>query len=167
MHLVSGCPKGQSIQSYNDNHFNRITLKAFANLSPGFALKPWVKKRRMYPDATLKELRRGLRFSGRRPNPDLSGLRLQKYSDAFFPGLPKRNPGLKLANAFSVRVDRFATIPIGFAHFQLLEFLQANQVAPALSKNFDRCCLKRIHQKLITIKDRGPSEGWNAPRQPH
>ena len=32
----------------------------------------------------------------------LSGLRLQKDSDAFFPGLPKRNPGLKLANAFSV-----------------------------------------------------------------
>jgi hypothetical protein len=32
----------------------------------------------------------------------LSGLRLQKHSDSFFPGLPKRNPGLKLANAFSV-----------------------------------------------------------------
>jgi predicted outer membrane lipoprotein len=32
----------------------------------------------------------------------LSGLCLQKDSDAFFPGLPKRNRGLKLANAFSV-----------------------------------------------------------------
>jgi len=35
----------------------------------------------------------------------LSGLRLQKDSDAFFPGLPKRNPGLKLANAFSVIIE--------------------------------------------------------------
>jgi hypothetical protein len=36
--------------------------------------------------------------------PTLSGLRLKKDSGAFFPGLPKRNPGLKLANAFSVIV---------------------------------------------------------------
>jgi len=51
--------------------FKKITLKAFANFSPGrgprpgsprgvgaFALKPWVKKGRFYFVATLKELRR-------------------------------------------------------------------------------------------------------------
>jgi hypothetical protein len=42
-----------------------------------------------------------MRLDGR-PTQTLSGLRLQKDSDAFFPGLPKLNPGLKLANAFSV-----------------------------------------------------------------
>jgi hypothetical protein len=36
---------------------NRVTLKALANVSPGFALKPWVQKcpRRLF--ATLKGLR--------------------------------------------------------------------------------------------------------------
>jgi len=34
----------------------RITLKAFANSSPGFALKPWVKKPAIDFFATLKEL---------------------------------------------------------------------------------------------------------------
>ena len=91
----------------------RITLKALANFSPGrgpragsprgvgaFALKPWVKKGHIYFVATLKELRRDCDSANGDATP--SGLRLEKDSDAFFPGLPKRNPGLKLANAFSV-----------------------------------------------------------------
>jgi len=90
-----------------------LTLKALANLSPGrgpragsprgvgaFALKPWVKKGHIYFVATLKELRRDCDSAD--GDATLSGLRLQKDSDAFFPGLPERNPGLKLANAFSV-----------------------------------------------------------------
>jgi len=48
------------------------TLKAFANSSPGLALKPWVKQRFKKFVATLKELRRV-----RWPNGDAtpSGLR--------------------------------------------------------------------------------------------
>jgi len=34
-----------------------ITLKAFANASPGFALKPWVQERLFRLVATLKALR--------------------------------------------------------------------------------------------------------------
>ena len=46
----------------------RVTLKAFANFSPGFALKPWVQKcgRKLF--ATLKELRR-FAVGERRRNP--------------------------------------------------------------------------------------------------
>src|SRR6185436_19744913 len=36
----------------------RITLKALANSSPGFALKPWVKRPAVDLFATLKKLRR-------------------------------------------------------------------------------------------------------------
>ncbi len=62
---------------------SRVTLKALANVSPGFALKPWVQKRPSRLVATLKGLRLGeIKF--------------------VLPGLPKRNPGLTLANAFSV-----------------------------------------------------------------
>jgi hypothetical protein len=56
---------------------NRLTLKALANVSPGFALKPWVKN--AWGDSS---------------QPSENGMH--------FPGLPKRNPGLELANAFSV-----------------------------------------------------------------
>jgi hypothetical protein len=76
-----------------------ITLKALANSSPGFALKPWVQKcpRRLF--ATLKGLR-GSAVNKRRRNsfrvePSRNGMR--------FPRVAKSaNPGLELANAFSV-----------------------------------------------------------------
>jgi hypothetical protein len=79
------------------------TLKAFANSSPGFALKPWVQKTRKNFFATLKELRNG--------DATLSELRLLEMN-ACSPGLPKRNPGLELANAFSVvrRTLSFRTV---------------------------------------------------------
>src|SRR6266850_456362 len=61
--------------------------------------------------ATLKELRRLSRL----PTGDatLSGLRLQEMN-ACSPGLPKRNPGLELANAFSVvrRTLSFHTVSV-------------------------------------------------------
>ena len=60
-----------------------LTLKAFANFSPGCAFET------LGPDVPIKK---GRTLSGLRPS--------------FFyirdPGWPKRNPGLKLANAFSV-----------------------------------------------------------------
>ena len=34
-----------------------VTLKALANFSPGFALKPWDHASHLFEDATLKELR--------------------------------------------------------------------------------------------------------------
>jgi hypothetical protein len=56
-------------------------------------LKPWVKKRgHIYFVATLKEFRRECDSAD--GDAMLSGLLLQKPSDAFSPGLPKRNPGL-------------------------------------------------------------------------
>jgi len=36
---------------------NRVTLKAFANVSPGFALKPWVENYEKKLFATLNGLR--------------------------------------------------------------------------------------------------------------
>src|SRR5258708_4759616 len=92
------------------------TLKAFANSSPDrgpragsprgvgvFALKPWVQRprKRLFP--TLKELRNG--------DASLSELRVLEMN-ACSPGLPKRTPGLELANAFSVvrRTLRFRTV---------------------------------------------------------
>jgi hypothetical protein len=42
---------------------NRVTLKALANVSPGFALKPWVQKSEKKLFATLKGLR-GRQTSG-------------------------------------------------------------------------------------------------------
>jgi hypothetical protein len=49
---------------------SRVTLKALANVSPGFALKPWVPK----------------------PPEDIV-----RNPEEVFPGLPTRNPGLELA----------------------------------------------------------------------
>src|SRR6267142_2500347 len=80
--------------------YSKITLKALANYSPGFALKPWVQKCRKRFVATLKELRRGLRFGGRQRNP--FRVASSRQWTCVVPGLPKRNPGLELANAFSV-----------------------------------------------------------------
>ena len=75
---------------------NRVTLKALANVSPGFALKPWVQKREKRLFATLKGVARFCR-NKRRATP--SELRLREMS-CVVPGLPKRNPGLELAKRF-------------------------------------------------------------------
>jgi hypothetical protein len=78
----------------------RITLKALANSSPGFALwQPWEHKAIYYEGAIVKGLR------GRSQTSKQSQL-LQSCDEKLlrhlYPGLPKRNPGLELANAFSV-----------------------------------------------------------------
>jgi len=67
----------------------KLTLKALANSSPGFALKPW-DKMRLCSVATLKELR-GVCVS---PDGDatLTGLRLQ-FNEAHYPGLPSATLG--------------------------------------------------------------------------
>ena len=75
-----------------------LTLKALANLSPGSALKPWVKKGHIYFVATLKELRRDCDSAD--GDATLSGLRLQKDSDAFFPGLHKAQPWAEISQRF-------------------------------------------------------------------
>ena len=64
-----------------------ITLKALANSNPRVCFETLVSK-------VAQEILR---------NPDKSGLRLRR-NECGIPGLPKRNPGLELANAFSVRV---------------------------------------------------------------
>jgi hypothetical protein len=63
-----------SLETVSELRVRRLTLKAFANFSPGFALKPWVQKTRKRFFATLKELRR----LSRSPTGDAthSGLRL-------------------------------------------------------------------------------------------
>jgi hypothetical protein len=74
-----------------------LTLKALANSSPGFALKPWGKMHAGFV-ATLKELRRVFGYPG---NP----FRVYVFcNEARLPRVAKRNPGLKLANAFSVNL---------------------------------------------------------------
>jgi hypothetical protein len=77
---------------------NRVTLKALANVSPGFALKPWVSKTR---EEIVRNPEGVARFCGNKGSATLSELRLREMS-CVVPGLPKRNPGLELANAFSV-----------------------------------------------------------------
>jgi hypothetical protein len=52
----------------------KITLKAFANFSPGFAMKPWVKKAPFF-GRNSEGVATRLRFGGRRAT--LSGLRLR------------------------------------------------------------------------------------------
>jgi hypothetical protein len=74
------------------------TLKAFANSSPGFALKPWVKRGHIYFVATLKELRRHCDSAD--GDATLSGLRLQKHSDAFFPRVAKAQPWAEISERF-------------------------------------------------------------------
>ena len=73
------------------------TLKALANFSPGFALKPWVGGRRSKFFATLKGLRK------------TSASQLLQSCEEFFETLLtqgfKANPGLALANAFSVKAN--------------------------------------------------------------
>jgi len=60
-------------------YFEEITLKAFANFSPGFALKPWELKTLKKLVATLKELRRDC--DSREDDATLSGLRLEEMHE--------------------------------------------------------------------------------------
>ena len=73
------------------------TLKALANFSPGFALKPWGMGC-MFVCRNSEGVATASRLSQRNP---FRVCLLQM--GRLFPGLPKRNPGLKLANAFSVK----------------------------------------------------------------
>jgi len=64
---------------------NSVTLKALANISPGFALKPWVQKcpRRFF--ATLKGLRFGVnkrRRNSFRVAPSRNQMRLPRVAKA-------------------------------------------------------------------------------------
>jgi hypothetical protein len=77
-----------------------LTLKAFANSSPGLALKPWGQWVRLfgrYSEGVATVLRSGM-----------TTLLFQSYvvpgTALRQPRVAKRNPGLELANAFSVRV---------------------------------------------------------------
>jgi hypothetical protein len=85
-------------RKFMDESKNGVTLKALANVSPGFALKPWVQKCPSSLFATLKGLR-GFAVNKRRRN---SFRVAPSRNQSVFPGLPERNPGLELANAFSV-----------------------------------------------------------------
>ena len=76
-----------------------ITLKAFASSSPGFALKPWVQKTRKRFLRNSEGVANALPAANVDATP--SELRLREMN-AYYPGLPKLNPGLELANAFSV-----------------------------------------------------------------
>jgi hypothetical protein len=76
-----------------------ITLKAFANSSPGFALKPWVHECIEKCYATLKELHPG--SPNRSPVATLSELRRDLKAHFKTQGF-RANPGLEFANAFSV-----------------------------------------------------------------
>ncbi|HEY2972211.1 MAG TPA: hypothetical protein VGJ48_06835 [Pyrinomonadaceae bacterium] len=74
-----------------------LTLKAFTNSSPGFALKPWGISRTPFVGRNSERV--ATAFSGQRRN----FFRVASSMDeCLFPGLPKLNPGLELANAFSV-----------------------------------------------------------------
>jgi hypothetical protein len=103
------CTKSRSFKGASKN---RVTLKALANVSPGwvptggsprgvgvFALKPWVQKCREIVRNPERDCA-ALRFTNAGATP--SELRLREMGWVF-PGLTKRNPGLELANAFSVR----------------------------------------------------------------
>ena len=78
-----------------------LSLKALANSSPGLRFwQPWDHDRLLKEDATLKGLRRRL-GSRQRRNP----FRVAKiYGPRQCPRVSKQNPGLKLANAFSVKL---------------------------------------------------------------
>jgi hypothetical protein len=102
-YLILPCrPLSDSIQDTPKSEGGSIrgafAPKVLANSSPGFALKPWGIGAHCFV-ATLKELRRILTINARRATP--SELLLREMRRAF-PGLRNLNPGLKLANAFSV-----------------------------------------------------------------
>src|SRR5262249_9063505 len=75
-----------------------ITLKALANFSPEFALKPAVDRTSLNSRNSERVATWFLQSYKRKTQP-LTGLRLLFYGIALIPGLPKRNPGLELANA--------------------------------------------------------------------
>jgi len=75
---------------------NRVTLKALANVSPGFALKPWVQKcpRRLF--ATLKGLR-GFAVNKRRRNSFRVAL---SRNEVRFPRVAKAQPWAGIGERF-------------------------------------------------------------------
>jgi hypothetical protein len=77
-----------------------FTLKAAANSSPGFALKPWVENESL--DARNSE-RVASVFVARRATQLFQSCIFE--TESMFPGLPERNPGLAFANAFSVSLQ--------------------------------------------------------------
>jgi hypothetical protein len=94
---------------------NRVTLKALANVSPGFALKPWVQKftRRLF--ANLKGLR-GFAVNKRRRN---SFRVAPSRNEMRFPRVAKAQPWAGIGERF----QRYS-FPIGFLksgyHFDFL-----------------------------------------------
>jgi peptidylprolyl isomerase len=115
------------------------TLKALASSSPGFALKPWVKDASMKFFATLKGLR------GLRRNP-FQGCN-EFNSCALTQGC--NNPGLELANAFSVKrlcalftirhrtIHRFITCPIRGPYHMKQKLLLTTLFVCLLSTNVE------------------------------
>ncbi|HET6647390.1 MAG TPA: hypothetical protein VFH01_08690, partial [Pyrinomonadaceae bacterium] len=97
----------QSPQKLNLSKFivTALTLKALANLSPGLALKPWVHESPKEILRNSEGVARGFFMIAVDATP--FGLRLTNVC-YYFPGLPERNPGLKLANAFNVQFDSSA-----------------------------------------------------------
>ena len=77
----------------------RFTLKAFANLSPGFALKPWVKKAHLFR-RNSEGVATGLRFGGRRRNPDFVGVASSKTFGCVFPRVAKAQPRAEISERF-------------------------------------------------------------------
>ena len=77
------------------------TPKVLANFSPGLALKPWVIKVSFYcrnPEGVCD----GSSIGAPPGNPFRVASREIEIRD---PGLPRRNPGLELANAFGVNAN--------------------------------------------------------------
>ena len=93
--FITTCAYADSVRKFQPR---KLTLKALANSSPGFALKPWVQNAARDFIATLKELRL------------LCGLQTatQPFQGCIFKNFGMRsqgfkaNPGLEFANAFSV-----------------------------------------------------------------
>jgi hypothetical protein len=84
-----------------------ITLKALANSSPGFALKPWERVGRDFCNS--EGVCGGVRYRKTFTTPsELRNLSRHSLSQGF-----KANPGLELANAFSVII--FMVLAIWFA----------------------------------------------------
>ena len=73
---------------------SELTLKALANFSPGFALKPWDKMHVCFV-ATLKELQRSSAIATQ----PFQGL-TSSLKGAPLPRVAKPNAGLELANGF-------------------------------------------------------------------
>src|SRR5258705_856964 len=84
----------------------RVTPKVFANFSPGLSFgNPGLTNVIWWERATLKGW-----CPPRKPVAIPSGLR-QNQSPVLSPGLPKLNPGLKLANTFGVTLRELEQRP--------------------------------------------------------